>query len=378
MDRAAVEALRRHFPVVDSYAYLNHAAIAPLPQPAVEAMSSLAATVATTGDRRWPERNERIEEVRRLTARLLGAAAHQVAFVANTSDALSVVAEGLDWRAGDNIVGAMPEYPSNVYPWMALAERGVEFRQVPERDGRIEAEEVVAAMDERTRVLALSWIEYASGFRNDLARLGAACRERGVLFVVDAIQGLGALALDVERDRVDLVASAAHKWLLGPEGVGVLYVSDRVLEQIRPSRHGWRSVRGLFDWGTFDLTYNRGALRFECGTLNAYGIHALGASLELLLEHGIEAVERRVLTLAARAARGLVERGFQPVAERRPGEESGIVAVTPPRRSAGELAEQLLSRGVVVAERLGRLRVSPHCYNTEEEIDRLLAALDEE
>src|SRR6185436_6782123 len=291
----------------------------PLPRRGVKRMTALADLVSRTGDRRWLERNAEMDRVRGLAARLLGARhAHEIAFVENTSAGLSLIAGGLDWKSGDNIVSAALEFPSNVYPWMQLGERGVELRQVPERDGRIDPDELLETLDERTRMVALSWVQYASGFRSDLGRIGAACRERGILFVVDVIQGLGALPLDVERDGVDVCAAACHKWLLGPEGVGLLYVSDRVIEQIRPIRSGWRSMRKMFDWKELELDFAEGAKRFESGTLNAYGIVALGGALEILLEIGTAALERRVLALADRAATGLADLGFQVISSRRP------------------------------------------------------------
>jgi selenocysteine lyase/cysteine desulfurase len=177
-----------------------------------------------------------------------------------------VIAEGLDWEAGDNVVSAACEYPSNVYPWMNLERRGVELRLAPESDGRVPAEAVIARMDERTRVVALSWVQYASGYRSDLARLGAACRDAGALFVVDAIQGLGALRLDVGALPVDAVAAATHKWLLGPEGLGILYLGPRAAQQVRPTRGGWRSMRHMFDWEHFEIDWNEGALAHEPGT----------------------------------------------------------------------------------------------------------------
>src|SRR6202035_2556034 len=196
MDDARLKRFRAEFPVTERYVYLNHAAIAPLPRRSAERVAVLAHTVARTGDRLWPERNEVIESVRGLAARLLGARhPHEVAFVENTSTALSFAAQGLDWRPGDNVVSAAGEFPSNAYPWMQLADRGVDYRIAPERGGRIEEDELLSLVDQRTRVVALSWVEYANGFRFDLARIGAFCRQRGVLFVVDAIQGLGGLAL---------------------------------------------------------------------------------------------------------------------------------------------------------------------------------------
>ncbi len=375
-----LETLRRQFPVTDELAYLNHAAIAPLSRQAAERMSAAAAAVAATGDRGWPERNEEVERVRGLAARLLGAGApHEVAFTGNSSEALSAVAFGLDWRDGDNVVGPEPEFPSNLHPWSGVAEvsgRRVEYRRVPERDGRVDAGDLVAAMDEGTRVLAVSWVQYASGHRVDLEALARACHERGALLVVDAIQGVGALALDVQRSGIDVCALASHKWLFGPEGVGLLYVSDRVIERIRSTRRGWRWVANHFAWSEVDPTPAPGALRFEAGTLNVYGIHALGGSLDLLLGLGAEAVERRVLALAGRVARGLAERGFALAAPRTPGEVSGIVAGAHPEHSAEELTEALAGRSVVVSARAGRLRVSPHVYNSDEEIERLFAELD--
>jgi selenocysteine lyase/cysteine desulfurase len=372
-----LRALREaEFPVIHECAYLNHAGMAPLPRRSAQRMAALAELVSRTGDRQWLDRQAEVDRVRGLAARLLGARQpHEVAFVENTSTALSMIAGGLDWRPGDNVVGAALEFPSNVYPWMQLADFGVEYHQVPERAGRIDPEELIALMDDRTRMLALSWVQYASGFRSDLARLGAACRERGVLFVVDVIQGLGALELDVEREMVDVAAASGHKWLLGPEGAGLLYVSDRVVDRLRPARSGWRSTRDIFQWADYDLTWAEGAKRFESGTLNVYGIVALGGSLDILQEAGAAAIEEQVLALTGRAARGLADLGFSVVSSRTPDETSGIVTATHPRLDPKELAKRLGGRDIVVAARAGRFRISPHFYNTEEEIDRCLGEL---
>jgi selenocysteine lyase/cysteine desulfurase len=364
------------FPVTRECVYLSHASVGPLSRRATARMAEMAGASSRSGERLWPERMEEAERVRGLAARLLGAREpHEVAFVENTSAALSLVAEGLDWRAGDNVVGAALEFPTNAYPWMGLASRGVEYRRAEERDGRIDPDEILSLIDGRTRMLALSWVQYASGFRSDLARLGAACRERDVLFVVDVIQGLGALALDVEREFVDVAAASAHKWLLGPEGIALLYVSDRVVERLRPARSGWRSMRDPFQWTDFDLTWNQGARRFETGTLNVYGIAALGGSLEILLEVGVAEIEPRVLALADLAARGLAGLGLAVVSSRRRGETSGIVTAVPSGRSALDLVNELNGRNIVLAARAGRLRIAPHFYNTAEEIERCLEDL---
>lgn len=378
MDEATVRHWRdQEFAVTRECAYMNHAGNGPLPRRGVERMTALADLVSRTGDRRWLERNTEMDRVRGLAARLLGARhAQEIAFVENTSAGLSLVASGIDWKPGDNIVSAAPEFPSNVYPWMQLGERGVELWQVPERDGRIDADELLGMLDDRTRVVALSSVQYASGFRSDLARIGAVCRERGVLFVVDGIQSLGALSHDVEREFVDVFAASSHKWLLGPEGIGVLYVSDRVIDRIRPIRSGWRSMRNPFEWTELALDFTKGARRFESGTLNAYGIVALGGALEIFLEIGAGDLEDRVLALAGRAASGLEALGFQIISSRRPGETSGIVAAVHPKHAANDLVKRLAQKDVVVAARAGRFRVSAHFYNSEDEIDRMLAALE--
>jgi len=378
MDDAKLEQLRAEFPVTERYAYLNHAAVAPMPRRATQRMAAMAEDVSRTGDQHWADRNKETERVRALAAQLLGARdPREVSFCENTSTGLSAIAEGfVDWQPGDNVIGACLDFPSNVYPWMRLADHGVEYRQIEERDGRIDDDELLSRIDDRTRMLALSWVQYASGYRCDLARIGRACRERGILLVVDVIQGLGALELDVERDLIDAAVASAHKWLLGPEGIGLLYVSDRIVERLRPTRSGWRSMRDQLGWTEFHVDFNEGAKRFESGTLNAYGITALGASLEILLEAGMDEVERRVLSLTQRAAAGLAERGWQVISSRAEGETSGIVTAVHPDHSAGETVRKLAERGVIVADRAGRFRVSPHFYNSEEEVDRMLAELD--
>lgn len=378
MDQARLQDFRARLPVTEHLAYLNHAAIGPLPRQGVQRMVDMAADVSRSGDQHWADRNRETERVRGLAARLLGARdPREVSFCENTSTGLSMVAEGLpDWRPGDNVVGACMEFPSNVYPWMRLADYGVEYRQIEERDGRIDDGEVLSRIDGRTRMVVLSWVQFASGYRCDLARIGRVCRKRDILFVVDVIQGLGGLAIDVERDFVDVAAGSAHKWLLGPEGIGLLYVSDRVLERFRPTRAGWRSMRDQLAWTEMKVDFADGAKRFESGTLNAYGITALGAPLEILLEAGAEEIERRVLALTERAAAGLAARGWQVISSRAAGEISGIVTAIHPDRDVDGLVGKLAQHGVIVAARAGRFRVSPHFYNTEQEIDRMLDELD--
>jgi selenocysteine lyase/cysteine desulfurase len=333
---------------------------------------------ASEADSAWRRRLTEIERVRGLAAGFLNADPQEIALVPNTSTGLSLVAEGLDWRAGDNVVGCESEFPSNVYPWTGLERFGVEYRRVPERHGRVEVDDIAAAIDDRTRVVALSWVQFATGFRLDLKAVATLCRERNALCVVDVIQGLGALSLDVAEAGVDVVVAGGHKWLMAPEGIGVCYFAERALDRIRPVIRGWQSVKEPFGPATGPPDYLAGASRFEVGTANIAGIYGLGASLEMLAEAGVGRIERRVLELADLAASGLESQGFEVVGRSRAEERSGIVAAVPPAGlEAGALAAGLSKRGVQLAERAGRLRVAPHFYNTRGEIDEFLVVLTE-
>jgi selenocysteine lyase/cysteine desulfurase len=368
--------LREQFPVTRRWAYFDHAAVAPLSGPAQRAVVEWADDVADNGDVHEPRWYRRVNEVRGLAGRLLHADSLDVAFVKNTSEGVGIVAEGFPWQPGDNVVIAAEEYPANVYPWLNLAGRGVEVRMVPSRGSRILLDDVRAALDGRTRVVSLSWVEFASGFRNDLDALGQLCRERGIFFFVDAIQGLGVLPLDVSRTPLDALAADGHKWLLAPEGAGLFYLRREWVERLRAVGVGWHSVVGAMDFARIDFTLKPHAGRWESGTLNVAGIHALGASLELLLGLGMERIGERVLALTDHLCERARSAGLEVFSSREPGERSGIVSLVPP---AGSDPRTLLRRcrdqGIVINVRAGRLRVSPHCYNTAEEIDRLMTAL---
>jgi cysteine desulfurase/selenocysteine lyase len=372
------EAIRSLFPVTENFIYLNHAAVSPLSTRVRDAMAALNDDVTQNGSANYAEWLRAYERTRESAARLVNAQAHEIAFMRNTSDALSTVANGITWREGDTVVGCNVEFPSNVYPWMRLAqERGIRLKQASERDGRIDADDLLSLVDARTRVVAISWVQFASGFRSDLARIGQFCRERDIIFVVDAIQGLGGLRLDVERDYVDAFAADAHKYLLGPEGIALLYVSDRVIDRIKPTTVGWTSVKNYENHLDYNLDYREGALRFECGTLNTAGVYGLGAAIDLFLEVGPEQIEDHLLSLSDYLAERLKAKGYNVVSSRRKGETSAIVTCTHQEHSPGSLYHLLLSKRIITAPRVKRLRVSPHFYNTREEIDELIAALPE-
>ena len=240
------EALRRsEFPVAERWAYFDHAAVAPLPRRSGDVLRAWADEQERNGVVHWPDWERKLEATRGRIARLLNAEADEIAFVGSTTQGIGLVAEGFPWRVGDSVVTAAEEYPSNIYPWMNLASRGVGLRTVPSREGRVWVEDLAAAIDRTTRVLTISHVEFASGFRNDLDALAGLCRERGIALFVDAIQGLGPLTIDVKRTPIDFLAADGHKWLLGPEGAGLLFVRREWIERLRPLGVGWHSVVGV-------------------------------------------------------------------------------------------------------------------------------------
>src|SRR5215468_11335713 len=290
--------IRKLFPVTQNYIYLNHAAVCPISIPVYERMQRHTRDLLENGSVHFREWGAAVRQTRELAARFINAAPEEIAFAPNTSAGLAMIANGLDWRAGDNIVTADCEFPANVIPWMRIKrEFGVEVKMARERDCRLEAEEILALIDDRTRVVALSFVEFASGFRNDLAAIGRHCRERDVLFVVDAIQGLGALGLDVEACAIDALSADAHKFLLGPDGVALFYVSSRAMVRVKPTLVGWLSVKDPEDYLNYDQPYASNARRFESGALNTAGVAGLGAAIELFLQIGVEKIEGYLLDL---------------------------------------------------------------------------------
>jgi selenocysteine lyase/cysteine desulfurase len=366
--------LRREFPVTTRWAYFDHAAVAPMTERARRTLVEWAGDIAENGEVHDPARVRRIEEVRRMAAQFLNADPLDVAFIKNTSEGIGIVAEGLRWRSGDNVITAEDEYPANLYPWMNLAERGVELRRVPSRDGRVFLDDLRSAMDERTRLVSLSFVEYASGFRNDLLAVGQMCSEKGVLFFVDAIQGLGAFPLDVRQTPIDFLAADGHKWMLGPEGAGLFWIRRDLVDQLHPVGIGWNSMVDSRNFGHVAFRLKPNAGRWESGSLNVGGILALGSSLELLLAAGIDAVSERVLYLTDYLCERSRQIGLTVYSSRRPGEASGIVSLVVPG-DVRALVRQCRDAGIVVNQRAGRLRVSPHAYNSTEELNRLLALL---
>ena len=369
-------AYRELFPITKEWAYLEHAATSPLSTPVVQAMQRVIALGYEQGWQGEDELVKEMEEIRARAAQLIGATPAEVCFTNNTSEGLNIVANGLDWRAGDNIVGAETEFPANVYPWKNLARYGVELRLAPARDNRILVEDIAALMDKRTRLVALSYVEFGTGFRNDLTAIGKLCRERGALLCVDSIQGLGALPLDVRQSHIDFLANGGHKWLMGIEGTGIFYCRRDLITQLKPTPIGWRSVENCDDYYSYDNPLKEDASRWETGCSNWLGRNGLGAAMKMLLEVGIANIEQRIMALTDYLIARLQERGYRitsPIASW--AERSGILCFNHPDYPADGLAKRLADAKVAISLRRDVIRVAPHFYNNEEDLDRLLGAI---
>ena len=367
---------RNLIPITEHYIHMNHAGVSPMSERGRAAIERLVDGILNRPYKDHQSQDE-ADRVRELVGRLINASPDCITLTRSTAHGLSLLAQGLDWSGGDNVVGAEGEYPANIYPWMALEGRGVEFRRVRPDCGRITPESVLALADERTRVIALSHVEFWNGFRNDIATIGAECRRRGIVFAVDVMQSAGALRVDVEQMTIDCCAAGAGKWLMGPPGVGFCYFTPELLERVRPAVVGATSVAGHERYFDYDLTLRPTARRFEESVVSLLDTVTFGAALELLLEVGVTTIEDRVLNLAERLARGLLELGHEIIEPwpRARSESSGIVSFRKPGASAQEVLRDLNAAHVVARIHRDFVRLSPHFYNTYEEVERVLEVL---
>lgn len=363
------------FPVKRNLVHFNNAGVCPLPARAAAAVNTLAEDQRNHGPANYAAWVKVAERGRSRLAALLGARTDEVCYVKNTTAGLIIAAESIPWRDGDNMLVADIEFPANVFPWLNLARRGVQTRFVAARERPPGVDDFAAAADERTRALAVSWVQFATGQRVDLAALAELAHELGAYLVVDAIQGLGALEIDVEELGVDFLAADGHKWLLSVEGCGVFYASRRVMERLEPFWLGWMSVERPGDYLDYEKEPLPGARRFEEGSLNMLGIHALDASVGLILEVGPARIERLITELTDRLIEGLRGLGCEITSPLGPGERSGILCFRHERVRSGEIVAGLRERGIVTADRFDSVRLSPHFYNDEGEVGQALDAL---
>lgn len=364
-------------PVTARGVYINHAGVSPAPARVVRAVQEAAALSARDpmgffmdGVVAWRE------AARGRLARLMGVPAEHLALVKNTGHGLSLVADGLRLEPGDNVVSVDCEYPSVVYPWYAQADRAIETRLVtPRADGTFTPDDLAAVMDERTRVVTLSWVQFGTGFRCDLAAFAALAHAHGALLIADVIQGLGVLPLETEAWGVDIAVTGSHKWLMAPGGAGGLYIAPHALEQMRLVNMGAGAVVDIAKFDPLDFTVKPSAHRYEEGTPNGLGLAGLDAALSLLEEIGTKAIAAQVLALAEDAAQKLQAKGYQVTSPRVDDQRAGLVMFQHPTHANEAVLEALTAAGVTAAVRGGRLRFSPHFYNTHEEIARAVEAL---
>jgi selenocysteine lyase/cysteine desulfurase len=373
--------LRAAMPAARNLAYLDHAAVAPLSQPAADAIRNWCNEALDVGNPRWTTWVKEVEALRQATAHMLGAGVDETALVPNTTAGIGLVAEGFDWRDGDNVVTFANEFPSNQYPWLNLASRGVETRRVPtDVSGRPDLDELAVACDDRTRIVSVSWVGFATGYRHDVARIAKIAHRKGALLFLDAIQGLGVFPINVEEFGVDFLAADGHKWLLGPEGAGIAYIRREHLDKLRPIGPGWHSVIPGQDYTQIELNLRPAAARYEGGSQNMVGMLGLGASVKLLSELGVANLAAAVLDITDLACERLAKIGAKIVSDRstepRNGEQrSGIVAFELPGHDPLAVKRYAMECGVVFSYRAGRLRISPHAYNNEEDLDKLVDVL---
>ncbi len=368
--------------VAQSLAYFDHAAVAPLPRVTAEEISAWLEQATTQGDVCWPQWAKRVEVIRRSAAKLIGAAADEIAFTPNTSTGINLVAEGFPWQDGDNIVTFANEFPANLYPWMNLHSRGVSTRVVEVDHGIPDLDRLFEHCDTRTRIISISWVSFSSGYRFTNAQLKSLvhdAHQRGIYVLLDAIQGLGVFPLDVAELEIDFLAADGHKWMLGPEGAGIFYLQKQHLELLRPLMVGWHSVANAFDFSHIDWKPRQQAARYEGGTQNMAGTLGFGASLELLQSLGVtpshSPVAEQILNYTRHAQQQLTTMGAVIYGPTDSQHQSGITSFTLPEVDLAQLRMQCMDTGVVLSHRDGRLRISPHAYNNQQDLDRLLALI---
>jgi len=366
------------FPLTDELIYLNHAAVAPWPKRTGEAVIKFAEQNTRYGSHFYLDWMKKENELRTQLQALLNApCADDIALVKNTSEALSFVAYGLPWQAGDNIVSSNQEFPSNRLPWESLANQGVEFRQADLASAETPEDALFALVDNNTRLLTISSIQFASGLRMDLERIGEFCKQHDILFCIDAIQSLGAVQFDVQAYHADFVMADGHKWMFGPEGLGVFYTTPEARDKLKLTQYGWHMMKDTHNYENKPWEVHPTARRFECGSPNMLSIHALSASLSLLLETGMAAVEALVFEKSDYIKEAVAKNDqLSLLSQQQNLLKSGIVTFKHQTITNDILYNHLQKNSVVCALRGGGIRFSAHFYNTFDEIDRAFAIIN--
>lgn len=362
------EKIREEFPALKKWYYLDTAATGLIPKRVVDAINDYLEDQLLNGEVSYPSWLREVERVRGKIARLINASSQEMAFVKNTSEGLSIVANGLNFKKEDNVILNDLEFPANIYPWINRAK--VKF--VKNKEGKILVDDIERVIDEKTRAIAISSVQFSTGFKAELEELGKLCKEKGIYFVVDGIQSIGALSLDVKKCQIDFLACGSHKWLMAPPGIGFLYVSKRVIEELKIFEVGWKSVKEPFNFNKCQLEFDGTAKRFECGSLPFPLIYGLGAALDLIEEIGIYRIERKILKLTKLLIENLTNLNVKIISPLEEKYRSGIVSFEV--RNKKKLFETLRKNKVILSIRRG-IRASIHLYNNESDIEVLVRIL---
>ncbi len=360
-----------HFPVRRNLTYLNHAAVAPLPQPCADALKHLAEDSLHYGSLHYDQWLAVYDGLRAAAARLIHADASEIALLKNTSEGIATLAMGLDWQPGDRIVAFLEEFPANMYPWKRLEAKGIEVTWLSVYDSLEKIDQACIG----ARLLAISFVQFLSGYRAPIQEIGEICQRNHCIYFVDAIQGMGAFPLDVRTCHIDALAADGHKWMLGPEGCAIFYINQALQDRVEPVEFGWTNVASYNDYASRDMALRPDAGRYECGTLNTIGCFGLKASIEFLLEVGQGEIAPVVQNLGDRIAAGVQAKGYELLIQRTPQNGAGIVSFRKPGTDAPETVRLLRRQNIITAARAGWVRTSPHFYISPADIDRLIDAL---
>lgn len=370
------KSVQKEFPIKKNKVYLNNASIGPLSTRVIAAVDDFMKDVLENGRIHYPDWCKFADNiVKGRIAKIIGADKSEIAFVKNTTEGISIVANGLEWKEGDNVIIADIEYPSNVYCWMNLKTRGVSIKWIKTKSGRILLEDIESLIDKRTRLVSLSGVQFSNGFRLDIERTSEICQKYDVLLNLDMIQYLGALRIDLSKCPVDFLSAGGHKWLLAPIGTGIFYCRKTSMHHLHPHNVGYHSVDKPEDHLDYDLTFRPTAGRFEEALVNFPGIWGLNAAIGIFLELGMKNVEDHIEKLTSFAIEGLESKGYTIISSKEKKERSGILSFRHPKISIQEISNRLEQANVHLAIRGEGLRISPSVYNDKDEISTMLEAL---
>ncbi len=364
---------RKLFPINNKYVFFNHAAISPVSINVSKAVSDFYTKNSNHASSHYFEWIDKVKDTKKIISKLLNACYKEIAFTQNTSHGLSIIASGFLWKPGDVVMVPVPDFPSNIYPWMHLEAKGVNIKYVNRIKGRLNVDILEKALHPKTRMITLSSVDYATGYMADLYSIGNFCKEKGIFFCVDAIQSLGVIPMDVKKFNIDFLSAGSHKWLMGPMGVGFLYVANKSINMIRPPIVGWKSVEDEENF-TIDFKLKRNALVFEPGTLNFSGIFGLYAALKLIDEI-IPEISEKIFSLQNILFDELKNRKFETNIYKKQKNRSGILTFTP-KGNPEDFFSYLLQNNIIVSLRNGKIRIAPHFYNNEKDINIFLKTID--